>query len=886
MYDLTVARRIRRLGRTCNANSESQDRKGLQMRFPQHAIRFSLVSAIVLTFGTPATFGEDVAKPVQTFQYTDASGDSFSAVSMVPRHLKTQAIDRHIIVVDTSASQVGTVREASLNMVFRLMSELPRTSQVRLLTVDVECSELTTGFVRVGSQEAVSAVQQLRRTTPLGATRLQSALRMISQMADGKRPISVLYIGDGMTSRETLSVQQMKAFTDKMVQQQISIHSLVLGPKTDKTVPSVLASLTGGTVVDVNSGDVADVSSSLQSAPVSVDQLIINGEAVQSENHQLMLRPVTGAVAYFRSDVDRMTSVQLKTNSGQTLSWNVDQIQAVSSGAILKSLVNDATSSEGVLTPVCSREALVVAINGYNNNVQRTIKVADYLNRQGRKTEAREYLKTAAASDDTNVTLQYMLAGMKTQEGFTNLAAPQAGIEDLPSPALAADEDPLTDVAQRIALQTQILKQNTDSAIDDATRISFDQPDSAMAKLKDIRETIKASRDVSDDVKLELETRVSKALSGVRNMRAVNDQKQRQIAEDEGVRLAVEAMLSEERIEDEKLANMIDQVRGLLDQARHGEQNGFEDAEVVSRTALELRPSNGPATQALVMSEALGQLDKAYRMVALRHDRFLETLYQVELSHVPFPDEPPVQYPPADVWRALTLTRVPKYESVDLRIEAPVETWLRKMLDKPIPPLDFPGETSLKEILDTIQAYYTTTFGAGGGAAGTDYRMTIYPDRAELDLEGISSLDDVLISDIEFQGMTLRSALKLIFEQTTEPELTYIIEDEVFKITTLAKAEDTLVTRVYPVADLVIPPVNLGGGQGGGQGGGLGGGQGGGQQGGGGGFGGGGGGQQGGGGFGGGLQSIPDDLLKQMADEAKNGFSPEAINHLKKKPVN
>lgn len=847
------------------------------MRFPQHAIQLSLVSAIVFTFGNSTAFGEDPAKPIQGFQFTDASGDSFSAISIVPEQLKTDTVNRHVVVVDTSASQVGTVREASLNMVSRLLSELPRTSQIRLMTVDMECFELTPGFVTVGSSEAAAAMQQLRRTTPLGATKLQTALRSVLEIADGNQPLSVVYIGDGMTARETLSVQQIKTLTDRMVEQKVSIHSVVLGPKTDKTVPAVLASLTGGTVVDIHTGNVADIAQAIQSAAVSVQSFQLNGQDAQITNRRLMLRSDTGAVAYLPTAVRSVRAVELTTSNHQTLSWSAAQIEVNESAAILKSLVTEAVTSDGVLTPVCSVDSLNVAIDQYKNNVQQTIKVADYLNRQGRNLEARKYLKTAAASDDTNVTLQYMLAGLKTQQA------------DDSTPEEAINEDPLANVEQRIALQTQILKQDTDAAIDEAAKVAFDQPDYAMARLKDIRETIRAARDVSDEVKLELETRVSKALAGVRNMRAINDLKRRQIAEDEGVRLAERAMLAEENIADEKLANMIDQVRGLLDQARKGDQNGFEDAEAVSRTALELRPSNGPATQALVMSEALGQLDKAYRMVQLRHDRFLETLYQVELSHVPFPDEPPIQYPPADVWRALSLTRIPKYESVDLRIEAPIETWLRKMLDKPIPNLDFPGETSLKEILDTIQAYYTTTYGADGGAAGTDYRMTIYPDIAELELENVNSLDDIIIKDIEFQGMTLRSALKLIFEQTIDPELTYVIEDEVFKITTLAKAEATLVTRVYPVADLVIPPVNLGG-QGGGQGG-LGGGQGGGGLGGGqGGFGGGGqggfgggGGQQGG--FGGGLQSIPDDILNQMADEAKNGFSTEAINQLKKKPL-
>jgi hypothetical protein len=291
-------------------------------------------------------------------------------------------------------------------------------------------------------------------------------------------------------------------------------------------------------------------------------------------------------------------------------------------------------------------------------------------------------------------------------------------------------------------------------------------------------------------------------------------------------------------------------------------------------------------------------LDKAYRLVNLRHDRFLEVLYQVELSHVPFPDEPPIQYPPADVWRALSLTRIPRYESYDLRKEAPVEKWLRQMLDKPVRNLDFPGDVPLSEVLEQIQTYFTATYGAGVGESGTDFKMTIEPDRGELGLVGIDSLEDVTVTDINYDGMSLRNALKLIFAQTEDdtksPEpLTYVIQNEVMMITTVTKAEseDNLVTRVYPVADLVIPPsahLQLGGGGGGG---GLGGGQGGGQ---GGGFGGGGqggggfgGGGQGGGGFGGGggFMSIPPDVLKQMSDAKNNGITTESANSLKKKPA-
>ena len=44
--------------------------------------------------------------------------------------------------------------------------------------------------------------------------------------------------------------------------------------------------------------------------------------------------------------------------------------------------------------------------------------------------------------------------------------------------------------------------------------------------------------------------------------------------------------------------------------------------------------------------------------------------------------------------------------------------------------------------------------------------------------------------------------------------LTYVVQDEVLQITTPDVAEQRLVTKVYPVADLVIPIQTMGGGMG------------------------------------------------------------------------
>src|SRR5262249_17825785 len=72
--------------------------------------------------------------------------------------------------------------------------------------------------------------------------------------------------------------------------------------------------------------------------------------------------------------------------------------------------------------------------------------------------------------------------------------------------------------------------------------------------------------------------------------------------------------------------------------------------------------------------------------------------------------------------------------------------------------------------------------------------------------EGYVSLDQPIT--LQLENVSLKSSLKLLLDKV---HLTYVIEDEVLKITTEAHARGTMVTKVYPVADLVIPIPNFDG---------------------------------------------------------------------------
>jgi hypothetical protein len=129
------------------------------------------------------------------------------------------------------------------------------------------------------------------------------------------------------------------------------------------------------------------------------------------------------------------------------------------------------------------------------------------------------------------------------------------------------------------------------------------------------------------------------------------------------------------------------------------------------------------------------------------------------------------------------------------------------MLPTAIPELDFPGETPLAEVLERISTHVTETHGVV--APTGNFRLGFQTDFPELDLEGVTSLEDVTVRDIHLEGITVENALKLIFDQTREPELTYIIQDELLMVTTKAKAEsdDSLTLRTYNVRELSALPM-------------------------------------------------------------------------------
>jgi hypothetical protein len=368
---------------------------------------------------------------------------------------------------------------------------------------------------------------------------------------------------------------------------------------------------------------------------------------------------------------------------------------------------------------------------------------------------------------------------------------PEPGVVDAKPGATVRGENLLKQEQELRTIRAERLTKEVLRTIEAVQKGSSRDPDSALGELKRALTTVISSTDIDPDARERLRARVQSNIDQLLVTREKIEQLRLRALErnavEEAKRLATDQLVQR----DEQIEQLIDKVRSLMAEGYIGNPEAFERAEEVARAAFELAPYSGVTAAAIFDTEAAGQLDKAQRLRYLRYDKFLAQLQEVEKSHVPFPDEPPILYPAPEVWKALTERRQ-KWASVDLVRYNPTEEKIRRTLSKPttVEFLDLP----LEDCITFLKEYHN---------------INIWLDKATLTDEGVA-LDQPIT--LKLAGVTLRSVLKLLLEPV---QLTYVIEDEVMKITTSAKAGEKLTTRVYPVGDLVIPITTPRGGMGG-----------------------------------------------------------------------
>jgi hypothetical protein len=841
------------------------------------ALRVSpvLVALLAAALAAPVSAIAQVAGPASLDVFARTGDEVYFALSLSLKGDPAEIAGHDVLVMfDTSASQSGSFRDTGLAALDALLAGLDANDRVQLLAVDLHAVPLHDAFVAPNSPELAAARQRLTARIPLGSTDMNKALATAARtFEDSGRPHAVVYIGDGKSTAGQLGSQDFERLVLQLAKQHTPVTSYAIGPEVDAKLLAALATQTGGNLAVM--GDMAwidDAAGVTRQRATTENQRAgsVIGKFLAASAQAPVVWPTETTWPQAFHEVyprqipplryDRETIVigsgelsgpldvqmHVVSDAGAAeLSWKASLELPNPDQAYLARLVELARRNGGMSLPLLGSKGLAETRRMVEQGAEQLTQMARQAHATGNAGDGRMLAAEALRQDPNNA----MARAVSTQglRGATVVPTGQVDLRLVKQPA-AGGEGGLLDsvpegafldsVEQQNRIITQIIQAEVEAELESARDRMATNPEGVINDLKLKLAHIRRVAELDADVAAQLVDQIESALKEA-SRRSVERDEEMQLAQ-EAAAAARERKRLVDRLgkDQQKAKQLMARFDSLMMEGRYREAEEGVGPEVAA-----LLPENGlPESSVPVAAIRTARFaryhenNEVYRTA--RYKGFIDTLESNERSSIPQPDEPPVVYPDAPVWEELTLRRK-KYASVDLKKRGGAEARITAALQESTS-FEF-IETPLRDVIEYLRDLHD---------------IEIQIDQRSLDDVGIGTETPVTRS---LKGISLRSALRLLLR---ELDLTYIIRDEVLLITTPEEVENNLTTKVYPVADLVIPIPDSGfqggfgglGGFGGNQGGG--GGQGFGQGGGGGGNGGfgfGGGGQGGGGGGGGGL---------------------------------
>ena len=780
--------------------------------------------------------------------YEKAPGETYFALSLTTAAAPSSDPRDVLVVVDTSASQVGAYRDDAIMALRQMLSQLGKEDRVMLAAADLKVVVLTEGFVAADSPEMKQGLETLERRVPLGATDMEVIFQACTEkFTDASRPRVALYIGDGMSKANFIPEADMQAQLAKLVEREVSFSAYAIGPETEIQLLGGAANATGGMLAvdgpNFNGHTVGMMLAKVVRATVAwpVSATLPKG----------FVESFPAPIPPLRSDRDTVVYGLLSSRGPHAIrvaarqdgkpaeyNWTVAAEKSSDDLVYLPQLVELARTRGAVSLPT-------LGLTGLNETGKWVFQATRDLTRLGSQAlaggdlDGAERLAKAALERDPNdpeakaiVAAVLKTRGVKkpgaTPVKRTAYQPPPGADPAAPPPAPAAPPAAAPGAApgagsfleevkdelgaglelfnegNKRAVQTQIIKSEVEDSLKRNRDLMATQPDVSQANLKLMLENVERAPDLDVGVKAQLRDQLETAIRTAAQRKIVKDAQDQVAAEAKANAVERQRRLDALERRQDKLRQIMERFGSLMEEGRYAEASSLARDQ-----AVPLDTQGVTSNVAVVSSQTTGAFRQFMAVNAARQRNWLETMYQVERSHVPFPDEPPITYPDPEVWQELTLRRK-KYASIDLAKRGGAEEKIFAELDNNTK-LEF-VETPLNEVIDYLKDLH---------------QIEIQIDEKALKDVGIDSKTAVTKN---LSGISLRSALRLMLK---EMDLTYVIRDEVLLITTPEEANAKLVTKVYPVADLVLPinsgaganPFMLGGGLGGqgGFGGGMGG---------------------------------------------------------------
>src|SRR5262249_51541729 len=93
-------------------------------------------------------------------------------------------------------------------------------------------------------------------------------------------------------------------------------------------------------------------------------------------------------------------------------------------------------------------------------------------------------------------------------------------------------------------------------------------------------------------------------------------------------------------------------------------------------------------------------------LIRKREEKWLSILMGIEKAHIPYPDEPPIHFPPIETWKALSKMRKAKYAQIGFPSSdekgSEEATKVVNMLSQTIKTADFPEPKKLQRTIELL----------------------------------------------------------------------------------------------------------------------------------------------------------------------------------------
>ncbi len=299
------------------------------------------------------------------------------------------------------------------------------------------------------------------------------------------------------------------------------------------------------------------------------------------------------------------------------------------------------------------------------------------------------------------------------------------------------------------------------------------QPKQALELLQRTRQMVASVNGMDQPAREQLLRRLDLSINDLQQYIAANLPEIEQEEKNRQVQTDVDRTRKEKVEIDEKVAALVKDFNKMLDEQR------YPEAQVLAKRATELDPDNPVVVQLNIMAKMVSRVAMNQQIQDQQEQGVWSTLEEVDRAAIPFAGE--YQMPEAKKWSEISKSKFRQQHEGQLHRSAK-EQEIEQRLSTPVA-LKF-ERRPLAEVIEYL---------------GKIAQVPTYLDPQGLQAEGVGS--DTPISIDLSQDISLKSALKLILEPL---RLTYVIKDEVLKVTSEDVKRGQLYTVMYPVGDLVI----------------------------------------------------------------------------------